>query len=130
MLFVLIRNNQIRVYSLYEPQSITIRASSQRVVEGKHPRLQFFNADAVIRAGQTGAEGLFFHGHPSLSTMTCTSPSPWAIASSHASERRLCDTIFHFDPVYDDLYGMFESLFQLDLIFFQKAASPRRPGHA
>ena len=77
----------------------------------------------MIRAGQTGAECLFF-----LDTVfvhnDLNQPFPMGYSQFTRLRKTALHTIFHLDPVYNDLYGMFESLFQLDLIFFQKVDLP------
>jgi hypothetical protein len=47
-----------RIEKLLDPQAIAIRAGACRIVEGKLPRLQFLQAVATMRTGQTGGEQL------------------------------------------------------------------------
>ena len=50
-------DHQVGVEVLLDAQPIAGLAGARRVVEGEHARLEFTNAVATFRAGETGAEG-------------------------------------------------------------------------
>ena len=100
-------------------QPVTCRAGTKRRIEGKHSRLQLFNAHTVFRTGQLAAESLFI-----VVVIVVSYDVNKAFAMSHGQLACLRNsaflTGFYHNSVYYNLDVMLEGFFQLDFFFIDK----------
>ena len=112
-------DQKLRIELLRKAQTVAGRTGAERRVERKHPRLQFFDADAVIRTRQLGAEHLFVMMIIKIANHRY---KPDALRYSQLAGLRdaaLLPRLDH-DTVHNDLDGVLIGFFQLDLVLFQQ----------
>ena len=112
-------DQKLRIELLRKAQTVAGRTGAERRVERKHPRLQLFDADAVIRTRQLGAEHLFV-----MMIIKIANHRYKPVALRHSQLAGLRDTALlsrlDHDTVHNDLDGVLIGFFQLDLVLFQQ----------